>query len=218
MALDIPRIDELLAGQYGVRKWHRHRDPVSQLISTILSQNTSDANSGHAFDSLTGKFGTWEEVAKADVADIEHAIRSGGISHVKALRVKEILQAILEERGSLDLSFLEKVSIDEAKSWLRSLPGVGPKTAGCVLMFSFGKPVMPVDTHVYRVARRLGLIEDKVSLDKAHELLGAMVPPGQVYQLHLNMVEHGRKVCKSKRPMCSQCILREGCPSSEPNG
>ncbi|MFP3975050.1 MAG: endonuclease III domain-containing protein [Chloroflexota bacterium] len=214
MAMDIPAINDLLARQHGERKWHRRHDPLSELIATILSQNTSDVNSGRAFDSLMGEFETWEEVASADVTDIERAIRSGGISHVKAVRVKEILRAILDERGSLDLEFLERLPVDEAKSWLRRLPGVGPKTIGCVLMFSFGKPVMPVDTHVYRVARRLGLIEGKASVEQAHELLEAMVLPGEVYQLHLNMVEHGRRVCKSRRPMCSECILQDACPSN----
>ncbi len=205
----------LLAKQYGERKWHRRHNPLSELISTLLSQNTSDVNSGLAFDSLTKDFETWEEVANADVADIECSIRSGGISRLKAVRVKQILQTILEERVSLDLWFLDSLSVGEAKSWLHNLPGVGPKTVGCVLLFSFGKPVMPVDTHVYRVARRLRLIEDRASVEKAHELLEAMVPPGEVYQLHLNMVEHGRRVCKSRKPLCSQCVLREVCPSSE---
>jgi endonuclease-3 len=201
----------LLAGEYGDRRWHRHHDPLSELIATILSQNTSDVNSHRAFESLLSTFGNWEEVAKADVEDIERAIKSGGLARIKAVRIKNILQEILEERSSLDLAFLGSLPIDGAKSWLRKLPGVGPKTVGCVLLFSLGRPVLPVDTHVYRVARRLGLISNNVSVERAHELLGDIVPPADVYHFHMNMVEHGRRVCKSQRPKCSICVLRGVC-------
>ena len=211
--MTISEINELLAREYGDHRWRRHRDPLSELIATILSQNTSDVNSGRAFASLVDTFGRWEEVVRADVAEIAAAIRSGGLSQIKAARIKEILRLIWEERGLLDLTFLDSQPISEARAWLRKLPGVGPKTAGCVLLFSLGKPVLPVDTHVYRVARRLGLIANSVSMEQAHELLEAMVPPDDIYLFHMNLVEHGRRVCRSGRPRCAECVLREVCPS-----
>lgn len=212
--MDVSHINRLLAQQYGRREWHQHHDPLSELIATILSQNTSDTNSGRAFTSLVDKFPDWEEVAKANVSAIEEAIRSGGLSHIKAARIKEILQTILGERGSLDLSFLDKIPLDESKAWLRQLPGVGPKTVGCVLLFSLGKPVFPVDTHVFRVSKRLGLIANGVSAEQAHELLAGIVPVEHIYEFHMNMVDHGRKTCKSQRPKCPKCVFREACPSS----
>ena len=211
--METAEINRLLAQQHGIREWHQHHDPLSELIAVILSQNTSDANSSRAFNSLVNTFGNWEEVANANVRDIELSIRSGGLSHVKAARIKEILQTIKKERGSLDLSFLDTVPIDEAKSWLKRLPGVGPKTVGCVLLFSLGKPVFPVDTHVFRVSKRLGLISNGVSAKQAHDLMGRMVAPEDVYQFHMNMVEHGRRICKSQRPKCPDCVLQKICPS-----
>jgi endonuclease-3 len=127
-----------------------------------------------------------------------------------------ILREIKDSQGALDLSFLEDVGLGEAKAWLRQLPGVGPKTAGCVLLFSLGRPAMPVDTHVYRVARRLGLIDARVSVEKAHDILESLVPPKDVYEFHILMVEHGRRACKARKPQCSACVLGGLCPSSRP--
>ncbi len=212
--METAEINRLLAQQHGIREWHQHHDPLSELIATILSQNTSDANSNRAFNSLVNTFGNWEDVANANIRDIEKAIRSGGLSQIKAARIKEILQTIKKERGSLDLSFLDTMPIDEAKSWLKRLPGVGPKTVGCVLLFSLGKPVFPVDTHVFRLSKRLGLISNGISAEKAHDLMGKMVSPEDVYQLHMNMVEHGRRICKSQQPKCPDCVLQKICPSN----
>lgn len=212
--MDIPQINRLLAKEYGNREWHRHYDPLSELIATILSQNTSDTNSHRAFASLRDRFPNWENVAEARVSTVEETIRSGGLSHIKAGRIKEILQTIKKQRGTLDLSFLDELPLDESKAWLRQLPGVGPKTVGCVLLFSLGKPVFPVDTHVFRVSQRLGLISNGVSAEQAHELLADMVPLENVYEFHMNMVEHGRKTCKSQRPKCTDCVLEKICPSS----
>ncbi len=214
--MDIREINRLLAGVYGVRTWQPHHDPISELIAVILSQNTSDTNSSRAFNGLVGTFGNWNQVANANVEDIERAIQSGGLSRIKAARIKQILQLILQERGNLDLSFLEMLPITEAGTWLKKFPGVGPKTVSCVLLFSLGKPVFPVDTHVFRVAKRLGLIENGLSVEKAHEILGDMVPAVDVYQLHMNMVEHGRQVCKAHKPKCAECVLNKGCPSRFP--
>ena len=208
------KIDEVIAllrEQHGAPYRLPQRDPLSELIAALLSQNTSDANSGRAFENLVSTFRTWDRVAQADVDKISEAIASGGLNRVKAPRIKAILEQIGKEKGSFDLSFLKDVPLPEARNWLESLPGVGPKTAACVLLFSLGKPALPVDTHVYRVSRRLGLIDAAVSPDNAHRILGKMVAPDDVYEFHINMVRHGRKVCRSQNPLCSGCLLNKGC-------
>lgn len=205
----------LLRKEYGPRKWQPGRDPLSTLIATVLSQNTSDVNSHRAFDALVNRFGTWESVAGVDVSQIADAIKAGGLANIKAERIKLILRRIQDEQGSLDLSFLNDLSLPEAKAWLQRLPGVGPKTAGCVLLFSLGRPAMPVDTHVHRVAKRLGLIGAGVSAEQAHEILESLVRTADVYEIHILMVEHGRRTCKAQRPRCAVCVLREICPSAE---
>ncbi len=212
--MTVSEIVRLLAREYGERPWQPHHDPVSELVLAILSQNTSDINSGSAFNRLGSKFGNWEAAANAAPEEIEASIRSAGLSKVKASRIKAALQNILAREGSLDLDFLRGLSLPEAKKWLRQLPGVGPKTAACVLLFSLGKPALPVDTHLYRVSKRLGLINSRVSPEKAHEILEGMVPSEVIYQFHLNMIEHGRRVCHSKRPKCEECTLSGECPSS----
>mgnify|MGYP001037269894 CR=1 FL=1 len=209
--MTVSRIIELLDGEYGRPRWQPRGTPLSELIATILSQNTSDANSGRAFRNLTRRFGVWERVAEAEVEDIAAAIESGGLSRVKAPRIKAILEMIRKERGGLDLEFLGDMPLPQAKAWLESLPGVGPKTAACVLLFSLGRPALPVDTHVYRVSRRLGLIENGATPAQAQGLLEAMVPDGAIYRFHVNMVAHGRRVCRAQRPRCGECVLVEVC-------
>jgi len=213
--LKISEIIKLLRREYGSIHWRSRTDPLSELIMTILSQNTSDHNSRRAFDSLLTRFGSWEAVAEGKVEDIAEAIRLGGLARVKAPRIKRIIEQIQVQRGSLDLRFLKKMPVSEAKAWLMGLPGVGPKTAACVLLFSLGEPVLPVDTHIHRVARRLGLIDSRVSAEKAHEILGEMVPPKDVYQFHIHMIEHGRQVCKAQRPRCPECVLLKVCPTGQ---
>ena len=210
----IEEILHLLRDEYGLRRWQPDQDPVSTLVATVLSQNTSDANSKRAFRSLMAAFGDWESVAAASAGEIAQSIRLGGLAEVKAKRIKLILEKIREGRGSLDLSFLEGLPLSEAKSWLRQLPGVGPKTAGCVLLFSLGRPALPVDTHVFRVAKRLGLIDSRVSAERAHELLEELVPPQDIYSFHLYLIEHGRRICKAQRPRCHLCVLHGLCPSA----
>jgi endonuclease-3 len=210
--MTISEILHLLGREYGSHDWQPHQDPISELIRTVLSQNTSDVNTRRAFDGLTATFGSWEAVAASSAGEIAASIRSGGLAGVKSLRIKQVLQQ-LEEQCSLDLGFLARLPLEEAKAWLRRLPGVGPKTAGCVLLFSLGMPALPVDTHVYRVSRRLGLLNSGVSPEQAHRVLEALVPPESIYQFHLQMVEHGRRVCKSRRPLCHQCVLGKGCPT-----
>jgi endonuclease III len=204
----------LLRKEYGRRNWQPGQAPLSTLIATVLSQNTSDVNSHRALAALVNRFGSWESVATADVSELAEAIRAGGLADIKARRIKSILHQIQEERGRLDLSFLDNAGLAEAKAWLRQLPGVGPKTAGCVLLFSLGKPAMPVDTHVFRVAKRLGMIGARVSVEKAHEILESLLPPKNVYEFHILMVEHGRRACKAQRPRCAGCVLKGPCPSS----
>jgi endonuclease-3 len=213
--LKISEIIEMLQKEYGSSNWRSRTDPLSELIMTILSQNTSDHNSRRAFDSLLKRFSSWEAMAEGSVEDIAEAVRLGGLAQVKAPRIKKILQQIQAQRGSLDLRFLKKMPVAEAKTWLRSLPGVGPKTAACVLLFSLGRPVLPVDTHIHRVAKRVGLIDSRVSAEKAHEILGSMVPAEDVYQFHIHMIEHGRRVCKAQRPRCHECILVKVCPTGQ---
>jgi len=209
--MTVGHIIEILDREYGRPRWQPRGDPLSELIATILSQNTSDANSGRAFQNLTGRFGNWEQVADAEAGEIAAAIESGGLSRVKAPRIRAILEMIRQERGSLDLGFLGDMPLPQARAWLEALPGVGPKTAACVLLFSLGRPALPVDTHVYRVARRLGLIANGVSPAQAHGLLEAMVPDGAIYRFHMNMVVHGRRVCRAQRPRCGDCVLIEVC-------
>jgi endonuclease-3 len=213
--LSINEIIRLLSKEYGSITWRSRTDPLSELIMTILSQNTSDHNSRRAFGSLLSRFGSWGAVAEGSVEDIAEAIKLGGLAQVKAPRIKQILEQIQAQRGSLALKFLKKMPVAEAKEWLRSLPGVGPKTAACVLLFSLGKPVLPVDTHIHRVAKRLGLIDSRVSAEKAHEILGGMVLAKDVYRFHILMIEHGRRVCKSQRPRCRECVLLKGCPTGQ---
>lgn len=212
--MSIDEVIKLLEQEYGSLEWQSGRKPVDVLIGTILSQNTSDANSGRAFGSLRTVFDCWEAVASAPVEHIAQAIKSGGLSRIKAVRIKQILNKIEEERGSVNLNFLSSVDMSEARDYLMNLPGVGQKTASCVLLFSLGKPALPVDTHVFRVARRLGLIDSRVSVGKAHALLQEQTSPSKVYQFHLHMIEHGRRVCHARQPCCQGCVLGSGCPSS----
>jgi endonuclease-3 len=205
----------LLKGEYGPVRYSPHSDPVSQLVGTVLSQHTSDKNSGRAFRRLKETFGTWEEVAEGDVTLIAKSIEVGGLGRTKAPRIKAILRQIISERGSLDLEFLRDMPLAEAKAWLRKLPGIGPKSAAIVLCFSLGMPAMPVDTHVFRVARRLGFLGTKTTPEQAHEVLEEIVPPEKVYPFHVLLIRHGRQVCKARRPFCMRCVLGDICPSRD---
>ena len=204
-----------MAAEYGPFPQEPRLDPVHELTFTILSQHTSDTNSERAFRRLMQRFGTLEEVAAAPVAEIEEAISVGGLAKIKAPRIKDVLARVLELNGSLDLSFLREMPLAEAKAWLRQLPGIGPKSAGIILSFSLGMPAMAIDTHIYRVCQRLGLIGPKVSADKAHDLLESAVEPEQVYPFHVAFINHGRQVCKAQRPLCDVCIVSQGCPSRD---
>jgi endonuclease-3 len=190
-------------------------DAAHEITFTILSQHTSDTNSSRAYHLLMDKFGTLEAVAAGDVAEIEKAIAPGGLARIKAPRIKQVLSMILERNGSMDLSFLRELPLSDAKAWLRQLPGIGPKSAGIILSFALGMPAMAIDTHIYRVSKRLALIGPKVTADKAHDILEEAVEPDQVYPFHLAFITHGRQVCKAQRPLCDECVVAEDCPSRE---
>jgi endonuclease III len=209
---DIKLILELLVKQYGHRSFTPHHDPVAELVRTILSQNTSDANSRPAFTALMDAFRSWENIMQADTDAIAGVIKSGGLGRIKAERIQQALQEIVKKQGKLDLGFLENLPVPEARERLKELPGVGNKTANCVLLFALGKPALPVDTHIYRLSGRLRLIRQKASLDESHRLLELQVPPENIYEFHVLMIEHGRHVCLARRPRCLQCILQHICP------
>lgn len=207
-----------LHSEYGHHQWYSARDPMSELVLTVLTQHTSDANALRAFARLEATFDNWNAVAEADPGAIAETIKSAGLSNVKAPRIKQILLNIREQKGSLDLAFLAEMDPGEALRWLMSLPGVGPKTARCVLLFSLGKPMLPVDTHVHRVTRRLGLIGEKVGAEEASDLLEAIVPKEECYDFHVNLITHGRQICRAQRPLCPRCIFLETCPFANENG
>ena len=206
-------IIERLYALYGEAVWRPHGDPMSELVLTILSQNTSDTNSGRAFMRLRSRFKTWEELMAAPLDEIVPEIQPGGLARIKAPRIKGILEEIRSRLGSFNLSLLEEMPMDEAKAWLRSLPGVGPKTAACVLMFALGRPALPVDTHVHRVAQRLGLVPAKVGAAQAHDILEAILEPDEVYPFHISLIKHGRRLCRAQRALCERCPLLVGCPA-----
>ena len=181
---------------------------------TVLSQNTSDANSFRAYKSLRRRFPTWEELAAARPSEVAAAIRSGGLANVKAPRILAILREIRNREGSLDLSLLRRMPDAEAREYLTSLPGVGLKTAAVVLAFSLGRPVLPVDTHVHRVASRLGLIPPKATARRAHEVLEEITPPDIRVEMHVGLIRLGREICKAGRPRCEDCPLAGLCPTA----
>jgi endonuclease-3 len=190
--------------------------PVGELVYTVLSQNTADVNTDRTYAALRRQFATWREVRDAPVAEVEKTIAPGGLSHVKAPRIGAILRALSEAGGEPDLGLLDGLSDGEALAYLQRLPGVGPKTAACVLLFSLGRPAMPVDTHVHRVAGRLGLLEPRLTADAAHGVLTALAGPAatDIYAAHVDLVRHGRRVCHARRPACEACPLNDLCPSA----
>ena len=204
-------VHRALLAAYGEPTWRPHLDPVSELVSTILSQNTNDVNRDVAYDRLRDRLPTWEQVRDAEVDDVIDAIRPAGLANQKGPRIQEALRVITRERGELDLDFLADWPVEQAKDWLSAIKGVGPKTAAIVLLFSLGRPAFPVDTHVHRVTKRLGLIGPRVSREKAHDELERLVPPDDYYAFHLNLIRHGRQVCTSRKPRCPECILRDLC-------
>jgi endonuclease-3 len=206
------RILDLLTAAYGLRPWQCWGKGEDVLVETILSQNTSNANSEAGFRRLRRRFRTWRQVMEAPVEAVEKCIRISGLSRIKAPRIQRILRQIHEDRGTIDLKFLRDRPPAEALEYLLRFDGVGPKTANCVLLFSFGMPLFPVDTHIQRIAIRLGLIPPKSSAEEAHELLTPMIRLEDRYAMHVLLIAHGRKTCTARSPKCAQCVLRRMCP------
>lgn len=204
-----------LRGAYGKREWNGAREPVGVLVGTILSQNTNGANSSAGFVRLRERFPTWEQVADAPVRSIARCIRVSGLSRIKAPRIRSILRQIRTERRRISLAFLRRRDPEDAFDYLLQFDGVGPKTALCVLMFSFGMHVFPVDTHIHRVAGRLGALPEKTSAEMAHELLAPLIAPKDRYAMHVLLIEHGRKTCLARNPRCPQCGILNLCPHGQ---
>ena len=203
---------------YGIPGWGAHGHPIAELILTVLSQSTNDRNRDVAYLRLRERFhgDTWREVREAPVDEIEEAIRPGGISKIKSARIKDILQAITDSAPDQDLwlDWLAELSVPDAQSYLTSLPGVGRKTAACVLLFALGMRDVPVDTHVSRVGTRLGLFRPKAPFEEMHDEMLAITPRGQELEFHINLLRHGRRTCHARRPACGACALQRMCPSA----
>lgn len=201
---------------YGVPEWQPRRGPTEELVLTILSQHTSDLNAERAFGQLVARFDDWAAVAGADVEEVARAIESGGLARQKAPRIQSALRRIHAERGDYALDFLGAMEPREARDWLTRLEGVGPKTASVVLLFCFGLPLMPVDTHVHRVATRIGLIPARTPADRAHDLALDVFPLDRMYEAHVNLITHGRRTCSARRPACARCTVAPRCRFLDP--
>jgi endonuclease-3 len=201
----------LLAQAYGEPDWRPALPPLDELVSTILSQSTSDTNRDRAFTRLKERFPEWPAAMDAPLDQVIDAIRPAGLANQKAPRIQAALRHILASTGAMSIDFLADLPLEEALAWLQSIHGVGPKTAAIVLLFAFGRPAFPVDTHVHRVSGRLGLIGPKVTADKAHGIMQNLGRPDSYYAMHLNLIRHGREVCTARSPRCSECILKAYC-------
>jgi endonuclease-3 len=205
------QICERLLTAYGQPDWRNPMPSIDELVSTILSQNTNDANRDRAFEELRRQFPTWESVRDAKPGEVVAAIRTAGLANQKGPRIQQVLAAITAERGGLDLDFLDKLPLEVARAWLMQFKGVGPKTAAIVLLFSLGKPAFPVDTHIYRVTGRLGLRPERMSVEKTHAHLEGLFPPESFHAVHLNLIHLGREICTARRPNCQKCPLNDVC-------
>ena len=205
------KIHHTLIKAFGQPTWRNPLPPVDELVSTILSQNTNDLNRDRAFTALLTRFPTWESVRDAKVREVIKAIKVAGLANQKGPRIQQVLRAITEERGSLDLKFLADMPVEEARSWLMQFKGVGPKTAAIVLLFSLDRPAFPVDTHIYRVTGRVGLRLPKMSVEQAHPHLEALFPPETYYAAHLNLIRLGREICQARKPLCFKCPVVKYC-------
>jgi endonuclease-3 len=204
-------VHKVLLQAFGEPLWRNPLPPVDELVSTILSQNTNDINRDRAFEALKRKYPDWESVRDANSAEVIATIRVAGLANQKGPRIQQVLRAITAERGSLDLSFLGDLPLEEARSWLTKFNGVGPKTAAIVLCFSLNRPAFPVDTHIYRVTGRIGLRPDKMTVEQAHPYLESLFPPESFYAAHLNIIRLGREICAARKPNCPICPVRALC-------
>jgi endonuclease-3 len=224
------RVRERLREVYGVPRMRPHGHPLAELVLTVLSQSTNDRNRDVAYLRLRERMPTWEAVMDAPVEQVEEAIRPGGISKVKSVRIQAILRAIAAGRSrticpgdpkhkrdpkhELSLAWLKDAPIEQARDYLTALPGVGRKTAACVLLFAYGRRDVPVDTHVSRVGMRLELLQPGAPFERLHNQMLALTPPGEELELHVNLLRHGRRTCHAQRPACGECALRRMCPSA----
>ena len=204
-----------LKKEYSLKTNRSHGDGISELILTILSQNTADRNSGQAFANLLTQFNSWDQVLHADTRQIKKQIQIGGMSNTKSKTIKKVLNIVKEQNANYDLSFLKKMKRKDALDWLINLPGVGSKTASCVLLFAYGIPFIPVDTHVERIAKRIGLVKNKLNYNKVQNELEFMMKKKDYGLFHLSFIEHGRKICNAKKPICSKCPIDKLCKKND---
>jgi len=208
LAKHLTRIASILHKTYGLHHQQRRWDnPLDSLIHTLLSQNTTGTNCDRAYTNLRRRFRSWEAVREASLKEVSTAIRTGGLANIKAVRIKALLEEIWRQQGHFDLSFLRDLSDEEVRAYLRRFKGIGSKTTACVLLFGLRRVAFPVDTHVFRVCRRLGFLNGQPTADKAQAFLEPLVRPRECYALHVHLVEHGRQVCKAHRPACDECTL-----------
>ncbi len=196
---------------YGTLDWSRNQDGMDELISCILSQSTNDRNRDLAFERLKERFPTWADARFAALDELIDAIRPAGLANQKGPRIQNVLAVIHDKVGEYSIDFLNELSIDEAKAWLVSLRGIGPKTAAIVLCFAYGRPAFPVDTHIYRVSKRIGFLPEKLSADDAHPVMEAIAPPEDYYQFHIQLIQHGRDTCHARTPACERCPITAHC-------
>jgi len=211
----LSRVEKLLGEHYGSRKFRSGKSALEILIATILSQNTSDLNSAKAYAALQEKFPNWSDLARARRTSIEKAIAPGGLARIKSAYIKTALQKIYHDFGEYDIEIINSWPLEKSLAYLTTFNGVGHKTCACVLLFAFGKKIMPVDTHVHRIAYRLGLVSDKKDRFKTYEYYLGLNNIIDYYNLHLNLIRHGRETCKSSRPDCKNCILSKICNYAE---
>ena len=207
-------VQKRLDAIYGPIHWRPRMIALDELIFTVLTQHTSDLNAERSYDALRKAMPTWASVIEAETQKIADAIHHGGLANQKSVRIQKILTEILHRLGHFELEFLSDLPLEEARSWLTSLPGVGPKTAAVVMAFSLKMPAFPVDTHILRVSKRLGLIGRKVSADQAHPIMENMIPSDNRYDMHVLLITHGRQICKARVPQCGRCPLDQECPAS----
>ena len=196
---------------YGELDWSRNQDGMDELISCILSQSTTDTNRDRAFERLKSGYESWHAVRFAEIGELTDVIRPAGLANQKAPRIQDVLAVIHDKAGEYSIDFLTEFSIEEAKDWLISLKGIGPKTAAIVLCFAYGRPAFPVDTHIYRVSKRIGLIPEKLSANDAHPVMEAIVPADDYYQFHIQLIQHGRDTCQARNPACERCAITRHC-------
>jgi endonuclease-3 len=211
----IKRISALLEREYGIPERERKVDLLDVLVQTILSQNTNDRNRDRAYQRLKSQFPRWEDILNGKRRGVVEALRPGGLARQKAKRIVDILQWLKKREGKVSLTFLKGMGEEEIKETLGDLKGIGPKTVHCLLLFGLGREAFPVDTHILRVGKRLGFIPEEIDAEKAHSWMVPLVPKGKAHSLHINLIQHGRSVCKAKKPQCEDCVLNKECLYSE---